>query len=246
MDDYISRTLRAYDAHPEKYEEATANMTPQEEFEAFVGQIPKGGLVLDAGCAFGRDTALFVEKGYQAIGVDMSEGLLNRARKLHPALTFKKMDVRSLDFDDNAIAGIWCHATLLHLKDDDMRKALSEFSRVLLPGGVVFISVKEGTGDEEFVEKFSSNSARYFNYQTLDSVRAMVEQSGLDITKIYIMNERERWGADKRNLNWVYCFAKKPATKGPKDDQSFVDTVRIMTNTPPVSNEELKKRNKTN
>ena len=90
-----------------------------------------------------------------------------------------------------------------------MIKALKEFKRVLIPGGVVFMSLKEGSGEEEIVEKFSSNSARYYNYHTTETVQQAVEVAGLTISSVYTINEREKWGADKRDLNWVYCFATK-------------------------------------
>jgi len=152
-------------------------------------------------------------KALKPLVIDMSDGLLKRAKALHPELTFQKMDVRKLDLEDESVSGIWCHATLLHLKDEDMRQALKEFQRVLIPAGIIFISLKEGTGDEEFVEKFSSNSARFFNYQTVETIKPMIEESGLVVSKFYTINERERWGKDKRDLNWVYCFAKKETTE---------------------------------
>ena len=243
MNDYVTRTLNAYNAHPEKYEAATASMTPYPEIDDFMALLPSKDLpVLDAGCGFGRDTAKFAEQGFKAIGIDMSDGLLKRAKELYPDIEFHKMDVRKLDFDDSNISGIWCHATLLHLRNNDMQKALNEFKRVLILGGVVFISLKEGTGEEEFVEKFSSDSARYFKYQTIETTTKLIEASGLSIVKIYTINEREKWGPDKRNLNWVYCFARKPI--GPKDDPDFTEAVKLMASTSPISNEEIIKRSK--
>lgn len=209
-DDYVKRTLNAYNAHPEKYEAATASMTPEEEIKKFMQLVPDRNMpVLDAGCAFGRDTALFAQHGFEVIGIDMSDALLDRARELYPELMFRNMDVRQLDLGDNSIAGIWCHATLLHLKDEDTLRALKEFQRVLSPGGVLFLSFKEGEGDEEFVEKFSSEAARYFNYQKKDHVARMVDQAGLTVKEIYIINELQKWGPGNRDLNWVYCFAQK-------------------------------------
>ncbi len=208
--DYIDRTLRAYNASPQKYEAATQGMTPQAEVDEFVNALPNTELpVLDAGCAFGRDSALFTQRGLSAVGIDMSEKLLDRAKELYPQLAFKKMDIRKLDFDDESFRGVWCHATLLHLNDQDTKLALAELKRVLAPGGLLFISLKEGTGEEELVEKFSSNSSRYFNYQTLETTRALLEEAGFMIKRIYSINEREKFGPDKRDLNWVYCYAVK-------------------------------------
>lgn len=209
-DDYIARTLRAYDADPDKYESATADMTPVDEFESFMRQLPKSNLpVLDAGCAFGRDTALFAKRGRAVIGIDLSSAFLKRARQLHSMLDFRKMDVRSLTLNDESIAGVWSVATLLHLKDADVRRALKEFWRVLISGGVVAISFKEGGGSEEIVEKFSSNGARYYNYQTEQSVRLLFEDCGFKVKSLHVVNEREQFGPDKRDLNWVWCIAKK-------------------------------------
>ena len=209
MEDYVTRTLNAYNAQPQRYEQATANMTPYPEIDDFVTLLPGEGPILDAGCGFGRDTAKFLEGGRKAIGIDMSEALLSRAKELHPNAEFRHMDVRKLQFADASLAGIWCNATLLHLKDSDLQKALQEFNRVLVPGGIVFFSLKEGTGEEELVEKFSSDSARYYKYQTIESTSRLVKASGLGAIKLYTINERKKWGPDKRDMNWVYCFARK-------------------------------------
>jgi ubiquinone/menaquinone biosynthesis C-methylase UbiE len=210
MTDYIDRTLRAYDAHPDKFEAATAAMSLGEELTEFAGRISaKDQPVLDVGCAFGRDTAWLAEQGLHTIGIDMSRALLKRAAELHPDLDFRVMDMRELVFEDASIAGIWCNATILHLNAEDMRRALSEFRRVLVAGGIVFVSFKEGEGEEEIVEKFSSDCARYYKYVTESDVRRLIEDAGLQIEKLYRINERERWGPDKRDLNWVNCFARK-------------------------------------
>ena len=210
MSDYITRTINAYNVDPKKYEDATKQMVLHEEIHDFMSRIDDKTLpILDVGCAFGRDTAIFAENGFKTESIDMSESLLERAKELYPKLSFLKMDVRSLSFSDNAFSGIWCNATLLHLNDDDIKKALREFNRVLAPEGIIFMSLKEGEGEEELLEKFSSNSARYYNYHTVDTIRGLVEASGLRVVKIYTINEREKWGPDKRDLNWVYCFATK-------------------------------------
>lgn len=208
--DYLTQTIAAYDASSAAYELATAGVSPSEELASLLTMLPGGDLpVLDAGCAFGRDTAGFAERSQKVVGIDLSERLLSRAKVLHPELTFENMDIRTLKFDDESIAGIWCHATLLHLNDKDIATALAEFQRVLIPGGGMFISLKEGSGEEQFVAELGGDNVWYFNYQTIESTTAFVAASGLSITSIYVVNEIERWGHSKRRLNWIYCFAKK-------------------------------------
>lgn len=80
-DEYITRTLNAYNADPKKYEDATEEMILHEEIEEFMSRIPNKELpILDAGCAFGRDTAIFAENGFKTEGIDMSERLLEERK----------------------------------------------------------------------------------------------------------------------------------------------------------------------
>ncbi|WP_392667363.1 class I SAM-dependent methyltransferase [Streptomyces sp. LN785] len=209
MLNYLARTLAAYEHSAQKYETATGGMIPDVELDSFAALLPDpSGPVLDAGCAFGRDTALLGARGLAVTGIDLSESFLVRARELHPGLDFRLMDVCSLEFADADFAGVWCQATLLHLKDEHVLAALSEFHRVLRPGGVLFVSFKEGEGEEEFVESFSAEAARFFRYQTVDRVRGLLEATGFTAPEVQVVNERERYGPGHRDLNWLTALAR--------------------------------------
>ncbi|MCQ1575860.1 class I SAM-dependent methyltransferase [Streptomyces parvus] len=209
MSDYLSRTLAAYGCSAHQYEAATKDMVSDAELDAFIELLTDpAGPVLDAGCAFGRDTALLAARGPAVTGIDLSEAFLVRARELHPALDFRSMDVRALDFADGSFVGVWCQATLLHLKDEHVRDALGEFHRVLRPGGALFVSFKEGQGEEEIVESFSADAARFFRYQTADRVRGMLEAAGFADPDVRVVNELERYGPGHRDLNWLSAYAR--------------------------------------
>ncbi|MFF8831613.1 class I SAM-dependent methyltransferase [Streptomyces sp. NPDC015131] len=208
--DYLSRTLAAYERSTGRYETATKGMVPDAELDLFTSLLrDSAGPVLDAGCAFGRDTALLAARGVRVTGVDLSEPFLARARSLHPALDFRRMDVCALDLPDGAFAGVWSQATLLHLKDEDVRTALAEFHRVLRPGGALFVSFKEGEGEEEIVESFSADTARFFRYQTAERVDVMLRSAEFTGVDVRVVNERERYGPGHRDLDWVTAYAQK-------------------------------------
>jgi len=208
MEEYIAKTITAYDQSPGKYIEGTQGMTLRYEFDRFAKSVT--GAVLDAGCAFGRDTAVFHDRGFAVTGIDLSDGLLQKARELHPALDFKKMDVRSLTFADESFGGVWCSAVLLHLNDRDVTKALREFYRVLKPGSTLFVSFKKGEGTQEVLETFSSEAARFYNFKTIKTLTALLKKSGFTNIDAYDVNERDRFGPHKRDLDWVHCFSTKP------------------------------------
>ena len=212
MTDYIDKTIAAYDQSPDKYFESTREMIPPHEFSRFVKSV-KGlsNRVLDAGCAFGRDSSAFHDAGFEVTGIDLSAGLLQKARELNPELDFKKMDVRSLDFANDAFGGIWCHAVLLHLNDEDIVKALKEFYRVLKPGGTLFVSFKKGEGTQEVLEAFSSEASRFYNSKTIEPLRSILQEIGFGDIDAYYINEQELFGPDKRDLDWLHCFSTKGA-----------------------------------
>lgn len=210
MSEYIEKTIAAYDQSPDKYEASTTGMTPPAEFGRFVEMVgDPGKTILDAGCAFGRDSAEFKAKGLTPIGIDLSDELLKKAVVAHPDIKFQKMDVRELSFENESFDGIWCHATLLHLNDEDIVKALREFHRVLKPDGKLFISFKKGKGTQEVVERFSSDTARFFNFKTTEAVTAVLKETGFTDINAYYINERDLFGPDKRDLDWVHCFSVK-------------------------------------
>lgn len=61
---------------------------------------PEGGEhVLDLGCGTGNLTAELEERGTEAVGVDASREMIDRARSNHPGPRFVRGDARSLPFD---------------------------------------------------------------------------------------------------------------------------------------------------
>lgn len=164
--------------------------------------------VLDVGCAYGRDCTILSLKGLQVVGIDMSAELLPRAKQGSHDVDYIQMDVRHLEFPENTFAGVWCNAVLLHLSDQDMLRALQEMRRVLKPNGVICVSFKEGQGLTT-TESFTGSQPQFNNLKTLPEAQALLSQAGFSLRQSYLVNERERFGPEKRDLNWIYCFAVK-------------------------------------
>jgi SAM-dependent methyltransferase len=100
--------------------------------------------ILDVGCGEGRAFPLLEHhfRPETLFGVDIDPHLVERARSAGRHSTCRtevaKGDVGKLEFADASLDMVFCHQTLHHVCDQS--RALSEFHRVLKPGGVLLIA----------------------------------------------------------------------------------------------------------
>ena len=73
------------------------------------------------------------QTGFEAIGVDILEAQLVKAREYLPEGKFVEGNVTTLPFKDEEMDSVQCSRLLIHVPD--MSKALDEMLRVLRPGG---------------------------------------------------------------------------------------------------------------
>jgi len=207
-DDHVSKKVSTYDRIANKYASKIRNFAPEKERERFISFLPKGGHILDLGCAAGRDSIYFSSRGFHAVGVDLSKKLLAIARKIAPNLTFLHRDIRHLKLPDSSFDGIWACAVLLHLKRKEVLGVLKNCYKKLKPGGTLFVLVKKGDGEADVSEKLSSGESRHFVYYQSDEVQKMLEDAGLSVIDLYTWNSSDR-DASSRDVEWISCFAKK-------------------------------------
>jgi SAM-dependent methyltransferase len=89
---------------------------------------------LDAGCGTGFQTAILVELGYATHGLDLSAGLLHRARQGVPAAALAQADLTALPYPDATFDAVACCGSTLSFVAEPAA-ALAELGRVLRPGG---------------------------------------------------------------------------------------------------------------
>ncbi len=96
--------------------------------------------VLDAGCGVGHYAERFHERGADVTGIDASERALAAAReRCDDAVRLRRHDLTErLPFDDGAFGLVFCNLVLDHVAD--WEPVLSEFRRVLAPGGPVVVA----------------------------------------------------------------------------------------------------------
>ena len=120
--------------------------TAQAELEGLFGRLgadPRAGICVEVGCGPGRMTGVLAERFDRVVAVDVSEGMLERARS---AVTASNVDFRLVAGDrletvEDVIADtLVCYLVLQHLPERQVVHGyLREFARVLTPGGSAFV-----------------------------------------------------------------------------------------------------------
>ncbi|MFF8884132.1 class I SAM-dependent methyltransferase [Streptomyces flaveolus] len=79
-----------------------------------------------------------------AFGIDLSPGMIDVARRDHPGARFDVGSMTDLALADASVAGLVAWYSLIHIPDDEMSSVLSQFRRVLRPGGPLLLSFHVG------------------------------------------------------------------------------------------------------
>ena len=130
--------------------------------------------VLDIGCGTGR----LLRKVRQCwpnaklTGVDLSEGMISKARQLMPDATFIVCPAESLTLPDSSADLVLSTMSFHHWSDQP--RAMREVKRVLCKGGLFILS-------DVTVPSFLSKAVHHGHMRNASEVKKMFEQAGLTV-----------------------------------------------------------------
>lgn len=167
-----------------------------EEMARFHELLPSGK-ILEIGSGGGRDAKELIALGYDYVGIDVSEGLLEEARKVNPDALFLQKSLYELDFPENSFDGFWTSATLLHIPKSRINEALTNIHGVVKADGIGFISVKKGEGErvEEDEPEMEDKRPRRFSYYSDEEFKEVLKRNNFEVieSKVRLMSERTTW-----------------------------------------------------
>ncbi|MFI5944255.1 class I SAM-dependent methyltransferase [Streptomyces uncialis] len=155
MANHQDGTGAAYDGVVELYASLFANRLETQPFtramiDTFAELVRATGnpRAADVGCGPGHLTAMLNELGLDAFGLDLSSGMVDHARRAHPALRFQEGRMESLPIEDGALGGVLAHYSMIHTPPVELPALLAEQVRVLAPGGLLLVSFFGTDGPE--------------------------------------------------------------------------------------------------
>jgi SAM-dependent methyltransferase len=127
----------------DKLIEPHVNTRKEVEFLKRVFEMHGVNRVLDVGCGTGRHAIPLARAGYEVVGIDLHEEMLEVARRKVKGgmrVTFLQMDVRDLSFREEFDAAICMWSTFYYLPQP---LAARKVQQALRPGGVFMIEGKD-------------------------------------------------------------------------------------------------------
>lgn len=174
-----------WDSVSGKYEEANAKVQSvhdQRYLEALEFADPKDNLkILNLWSRMGRSLKYFKPafKNSEIINMEISPKMLEIAKQRYPDETFLSTDLVTIPWESNYFDRVISLETLEH--SPDPFSLLSEFYRVLKPGGLLVMSLPPATAEvilfiyELFVDNHGEGPHRFLSYKTVSS---MIKKTG--------------------------------------------------------------------
>lgn len=168
------------------YADALSDEHNDADVEAIVSilELQGGERVLDAPCGHGRISNRLAERGMNVVGVDASDLFLARAHEHGGSAEYLHGDIRSLPVDGPFDVVLSWFTSFGYFADDENRQVLSEYRRVLRPGGRLLIEMHN---HDEFVRRFTPAP---FSFTTRIGNDLMVDTSDFDCMTGRIETER--------------------------------------------------------
>ena len=147
----------------------------------------EGSRILDVATGTGGQAFAFAKKGYDVVGVDLSEEMLQVAsrRNVYENLRFQVADAAELPFEDNHF-DVSCISFALHDMPSAIReKAVEEMVRVTKPKGVIVI-LDYGRSKNKTIRFLSyhlmkAHETKYYPEFITSDLEALLVKSGIEI-----------------------------------------------------------------
>lgn len=200
----MNNTIDYYNQNARSFVSGTLHADMSQCRSRFLQYVKPGGAILDAGCGSGRDSLIFMQKGYAVSAFDASEEVCRIAGELLgiPVACMRFEDLTGEEKYD----GIWACASLLHVRGEDMEDVMQRLARLLKPAGVLYASWKKSAGDNALERE---KDGRFFRDMTLADCRALFEKAGMEVLELF---ETTDVRPGRESEGWVNIIGKKLKT----------------------------------
>lgn len=170
------------------------------DFIEEVFKLPKGSLILDLGCGYGRIAIELAKRGYRVVGLDRSPKLLQMAKELAQQegveVEFVKADMREMGYQGEFDGVLSWDTSFGYFSDEENERVLKLIARALKQGGKLLLDLHHR---EAYIRKHLGKSwQRRGDYWILEDWTFDVYESRLNI-KGFLIDPKAGRGVEYLN-----------------------------------------------
>lgn len=190
-----------YDFIADEWHAAPRNFAARKYVEPVLNRLAPGAKVLDLGCGTGEPVAAYAAaRGFQVVGVDESEKMLEIARRVVPGAEFVRADMCEV-----SLAGVFAAAvawdSVFHVGRARHREIFRKLHGLLDPGGLLLLSAG-GSGHEGFTSEMYERTFFYSAHEPGETLRLLTGE-GFEVE----LCEED----DPSSRGHIVVVARKPA-----------------------------------
>ncbi len=169
---------------------------------------------LDAGCGAGTYTRFLAKLGIDIVGLDYSFPSLQKARSRgEETIGWCVADINKIPLKSDYFDGVICFGVIQAL--DDSSNAVSSLSKVIKPGGFVYIDALNSRCLPHIWEQFSRrirNKPIHLRYETVNNLVDLMKSNGLTHIQLHWLPilparwYRHQWLIENRLAKWAFRY----------------------------------------
>jgi ubiquinone/menaquinone biosynthesis C-methylase UbiE len=161
------------------------------DLPGILSSLSQGKKALDFGCGAGRSTRFLKTLGFDTVGVDISESMLDIAQAHDCDGKYVLIDGQSIPFSDNSFDVVLSCFVFMTVSNKKMlSKIFSEISRVLKPGGIIlFVTSSKYLYTKKYI---SYDVSPILTLESGKHIRVRLKDLGVEFDNYYYSDEDYR------------------------------------------------------
>ena len=210
----LTQLQATYDSLAEEYarhiyDELSHKPLDRELLDRFAAYVKESGPVCDLGCGPGHVANYLAQRGVNICGIDLSERMIEIARRLNPGIQFTQRNMLNLAIENGTWAGVAAMYSIIHFPPTGLPAVFREMHRVLRPEGWLLLAFHVGTEIVHRDELWGipvKFDAYFFDPKEIST---LLEQSGFIVRELI---ERDPYPEVEYPSRRAYIFAQTPAS----------------------------------
>lgn len=180
-----SELAAIYDRFAERYDHNRDLFDMTAIIDAFGQRLPQNGRLLDLGCGAGEPFARhFASRGWSVTGVDLSQRMLELARKHVPGIEVIQADMCAIDFPPGQFDAVTSIYSFFHVPRRHHARLFAACQRWLRPGGhfLFTYATRDWTGADSFdgYKEFMGERL-FYSHDRVEDLDALLRAHRFDV-----------------------------------------------------------------